>query len=393
MLSEVAERWERYRLADIAQINIGGTPSRSNETFWDKTGSGEAWVSIADLKQRIVTTTKETITALGVKNSNVKLVPAGTILMSFKLTIGRVAIAGRDLYTNEAIAAFSLRQGVERDYLYQYLPTFVDMIETEQAVKGKTLNKKTLAEIPVFLPPLNEQKRIAEILSSVDESIQATQAVIAQAERVKKFFASSIAAGTIEQFEPSGFAPITSFCKINPRQKMAKGEVYKFVDMAALPIHSSSVESYSEKPLSSGGAKFQQGDTLFARITPCTENGKLGYVNFLNDNEMGFGSTEFTVFRSNQKHSKIVYVYCYSGILREHAISRMIGSTGRQRVPNDAFSEVELAIYSDEQQGEIVAIFSAIEEIQRTNRKQLAQLQRVKKGLMDDLLTGKVRTV
>lgn len=294
------------------------------------------------------------------------------------------------------ILVLKSKQGLESNYLFTVVQSepFLSFAENDAAgTKMPRTSWKRLETIELPLPPLNEQNRIAEILSSVDASIQATQSVIEQAERVKKFFASGITAGTMEQFEPIGFAPITSFCEINPSQKMTKGEVYKFVDMAALPINSSSVDSYSEKSLSSGGAKFRKGDTLFARITPCTENGKLGYVNFLNDNEIGFGSTEFTVLRSNQKNLKIVYVYCYSGILREHAISRMIGSTGRQRVPNDAFSEVELAIYSDDQQEEIVSIFSAFEEIQRINRKQLAQLQRVKKGLMDDLLTGKVRTV
>ena len=107
--------------------------------------------------------------------------------MSFKLTIGRVAVAGTELFTNEAIAAFDLdNEMVMRDFIYQYLPTFVGMVEAEQAVKGKTLNKKALAEVPVILPPLKEQERIAEILGSVDASIQAAQAVIAQAECVKR---------------------------------------------------------------------------------------------------------------------------------------------------------------------------------------------------------------
>lgn len=112
--------WSNSRPGEISSISIGGTPSRAEPTYWVSEGEeGTPWVSIADLKGRIVTNTAESITALGAKNSNVKLVLTGTIMMSFKLSLGRIAVAGRDLYTNEAIASFDIdTDKIDKTFLF-----------------------------------------------------------------------------------------------------------------------------------------------------------------------------------------------------------------------------------------------------------------------------------
>ncbi len=99
--------WHMQMLSKACQINIGGTPSRQEPNYWaNSSKDGFPWVSIRDMSGRFIARTKEYITAEGIRKSNTKSVPKGTTLMSFKLTIGRVAQAGCELYTNEAIAAF-----------------------------------------------------------------------------------------------------------------------------------------------------------------------------------------------------------------------------------------------------------------------------------------------
>lgn len=170
MLGEVPEGWREAKLGDHCRIEIGGTPSRDKPQFWSNEDVGHPWVSIADLKTPSVALTKEFISDLGVANSNVKLVPRGTVMMSFKLTIGRTAIAGRDLYTNEAIAAFFPDSDLDNEFLFYALPHAAGGAETDQAIKGATLNKAKLRDLNVPLPPLDEQRRIAEVLRSVDEA-------------------------------------------------------------------------------------------------------------------------------------------------------------------------------------------------------------------------------
>src|SRR5690554_4828724 len=181
MSNSIPEDWSIAPIGDICNIAIGGTPSRSIPDYWDSTRTvGSPWVSIRDLNKPWIYETSEWITDAGIKNSNVKLVRKGTVIMSFKLSVGRVAFAGRDLYTNEAIAAFlPKRNNVYSDqFLYQGLQHWNLLENIDQAVKGVTLNKEKINQIEAVLPPLSEQQKIAAILSSVDDVIEKTRAQI-----------------------------------------------------------------------------------------------------------------------------------------------------------------------------------------------------------------------
>lgn len=127
-----------------------------------------------------VVRTAETVTESGLPLAG-RVVTAGSVIMSFKLTVGRVARAGRDLLTNEAIVSVEGLDGKADDgWLYHALPSIAAGGVTDAAIKGATLNKAKLEQLDVALPPLEEQRRIAEILDTIDETIQATERVIAK---------------------------------------------------------------------------------------------------------------------------------------------------------------------------------------------------------------------
>jgi len=156
---ELPEGWEWRRLGDSCDIALGRTPSRSERRFW---GGTNPWATIADLNEGQLYDTAEYITDAAVSETRSKPVPAGTLLMSFKLSIGKMAFAGRDLYTNEAIAALHILNPNELDnrYLYYALKTRTLDQDADEAVKGKTLNKAKLKLLEIPLPPLPEQQRI-----------------------------------------------------------------------------------------------------------------------------------------------------------------------------------------------------------------------------------------
>lgn len=136
--------WISTTLGDSCKIEIGGTPSRSTPSFWDTSRSTKnLWVSIRDLNQSVIYETNEYISDDGVKQSNVKIQKTGTILLSFKLTIGKVAYAGTDLYTNEAIAGLQPHE-IHADFLYHGLQYWDLLLGVDQAIKGATLNKAKL---------------------------------------------------------------------------------------------------------------------------------------------------------------------------------------------------------------------------------------------------------
>ncbi len=132
------------------------------------------WATISDMKNKYIDDTCEYISDIGAKASNARLVPTGTLLMSFKLSLGRVAITSQPIYTNEAIAAFYPNYRATTEYLYYLLPTLALQESSDRAVKGRTLNKAKLRALKLSLPPLAEQRRIATILSSMDDAIERT---------------------------------------------------------------------------------------------------------------------------------------------------------------------------------------------------------------------------
>lgn len=157
------------KLSELLDISIGRTPSRSEPSYW---GKGYHWVSIRDLSSKIVTETKEQITNRAVTDARCKIVKKGTLLFSFKLTIGKMAFAGCDLFTNEAIAAFAIKdeKQLNPEFLYYALQS-ATYGGSNQAVMGKTLNSKSLAAIKIPLPPLDDQIRIANLLGKVEELV------------------------------------------------------------------------------------------------------------------------------------------------------------------------------------------------------------------------------
>lgn len=157
------------KLSEIFTLQMGKTPSRSNPDYWNN--GDNKWVSIADLGSsgKYITKTKETISDIAVLDSGIKMVPANTVVMSFKLSIGKTAITQEPIYTNEAIMAFipTGKYEIIPDYIY-HLFSGKDWSEgSNKAVMGITLNKATLSEIEINIPSIAEQSEIATVLDKV----------------------------------------------------------------------------------------------------------------------------------------------------------------------------------------------------------------------------------
>ena len=163
----------RVKLKDAFNLQMGKTPSRADLSMW---GGNNKWISIADIgsAKKYISSTKECITDEGVSRSGIKVVPEGTVIMSFKLSIGKTAIVSEDMYTNEAIMAF-IDNGtycIDPNYLY-HLCCGTDWTQGgNKAVMGLTLNKATLSEMEIELPTIEEQRGIASILDQLDAIIE-----------------------------------------------------------------------------------------------------------------------------------------------------------------------------------------------------------------------------
>ena len=166
----------KIKLRQAFDLQMGKTPARNRPDYWN---GDHKWISIADIGNagKFLTKTKESITEAGIDGSGIKVVPQGTVIMSFKLSIGKTAITSEDMYTNEAIMAFidNGKFAIDTDYLYHLCCGTNWTAGTNKAVMGLTLNKATLLEKEIPLPDINEQHEIATKLDKIDAIIAERQ--------------------------------------------------------------------------------------------------------------------------------------------------------------------------------------------------------------------------
>jgi len=244
-----------------------------------------------------------------------------------------------------------------------------------------SLNQEVIKRIPLRIPEVSEQNKIVDVLSNYDDLIENTKRRISLLEQTarlifKEWFVHFRFPGhedvKIIDGVPAGWRKVfvPDIIEINPAERVEKGKEIRYVPMSSLSetgmtINLREVEN-RDKPTS---VKFRNGDTLLARITPCLENGKTAYVNFLQQDEVACGSTEFIVLRGRRVSSYFVYCLARTYEFREHAIKSMIGSSGRQRVQISCFNEFQLVLPP-------TSLLEQFNEIARNCFETIANLQR-----------------
>ena len=188
---------------------------------------------------------------------------------------------------------------------------------------------------------------------------------------------------------------LSDIALFNPRESIKKGQLAKKIAMDKLQPFNRDVPEFSIEEFK-GGTKFRNGDTLMARITPCLENGKIAKVNILDEDEIGFGSTEYIVFRAIENLSDPDYLYYLvcSPIVRDVAIKSMVGSSGRQRVQTDVVENIEIAVPTLIEQRKIGKLLSSIDDKiainSRINNNLEQQIEALLQQLINDDNTSEV---
>ena len=285
-----------------------------------------------------------------------------------------------------------------------------------------TLNLKEIKQLPLPWPPKEERKVIAHILGTLDDKIELNHQMNRTLEAIARALFKSwfidfdpvrakldgrqpvgMDAETADLFPaefensaigkiPKGWrvVPLPEAIEVNPTRSLAKGKLAPYLDMQNMPTQGHRLHGWVYREFGSG-TKFIQGDTLLARITPCLENGKTAFVDFLPEGKVGWGSTEYIIFRPHAPLPvEFGYFLARSDELRNHAILNMTGSSGRQRVPVDCFSSYLLAVPSDpiaQKFGE--AIVPSMRLIKANSEQNLA-LTSIRDSLLPKLLSGEI---
>ncbi|MGJ0492249.1 hypothetical protein [Methylobacter sp.] len=187
------------------------------------------------------------------------------------------------------------------------------------------------------------------------------------------------------------WATLADSYEINPQRKLRKGEIAPYLDMASAPTTGHCTESFILREMGSG-SKFQNGDTLLARITPCLENGKSAFVDFLDDSQIGWGSTEFLVLRPKPPLPEYhAYLLCRHKAFRDFAVQSMSGTSGRQRIQNDVLGRYLLALPTEKIALAFSDITLPIQQKIAANHCQAQTLATLRDTLLPRLISGQLR--
>jgi type I restriction enzyme S subunit len=282
-----------------------------------------------------------------------------------------------------------------------------------------------LEALPIPYPPLAEQIAIAAVLGALDDKIELNRRMNATLEAMTRalfqswFVDFDPVRAKLDGREPVGLDPGTAALfpehleasplghipkgwsaqclpkaiEVNPRRALKSGTLAPYLDMKNLPTQGHSAEEVIDREFSSG-TKFQNGDTLLARITPCLENGKTGYVDFLEDAQVGWGSTEYIVLAPRPPlPSQFGYLLARSDALRTHAIQNMTGTSGRQRVPSECFNTFWLAVPPPDIAARFDELTAPLMTKIKANALQSRILATLRDALLPKLLSGELSAV
>ena len=316
---------------------------------------------------------------------------------------------------------------IDGAYLFYSLRSLESQHQFHARANGVTrfgLRKADIGTVEVPVPSLPEQRRIAHILGTLDDKIELNRQMnetleeMARAifkdwfvdfgpvrakmegreaylpEEIWRLFPDRLVESELGEVpEGWGVKRLGDVCQINPRRSLKKGAVAPYLAMANMPTMGHSPADVVDRPFGSG-MRYKNGDTLVARITPCLENGKTAYVDFLDDDEIGWGSTEYIVLRPEPPiPSQFAYCLARSADFRDFAVHNMSGTSGRQRVSGQAISGYNLPMPTDPQLAQAFGqVVEPLFTLAFKNARQSRTLAQQRDGLLPVLVSGEVKT-
>ncbi|HEF9979280.1 TPA: restriction endonuclease subunit S [Campylobacter coli] len=405
-MTNLPQGWEVKKLGDIAEIQIGKTPSRNNIDFFQ----GEnIWLSIRDLKSKFVSSSSEKISNEAISKTNMKVVPKGTLLMSFKLTLGKTAFAECDLYTNEAIAAIFIKNKNINKYFLDYVLKFTDLEKyVDNTVKGKTLNKQKLKQIEILLPKnIKEQERIVGILdesfAKIDESIKILEQDLLNLDELmqsalQKAF-NPLKDNAKENYKlPQGWEwkslgeiANTSSGGTPSRNKKEYWENGNIKWLKSGELNDGYIdfieENITEEAIKNSSAKIFQKGTLLIAMYGATA-GKLGILNLDSTTNQAI-----CAFLHKDKNIKFLekFLFYFLFFLRDKIIKDSFG--GAQPNINQTYiKNLQIPLPPIKEQEQIAShldeLSSHVKNLKQNYQAQIKDLQELKKSLLDKAFKG-----
>ncbi|TKT94151.1 restriction endonuclease subunit S [Dyadobacter frigoris] len=409
-LKEIPSDWKFVKLGEVIEKIIGGgTPFKENEEFWEPE---IPWATVKDLKGTILSNTEDFISHKGLKGSSANLIPEYTLIIATRMALGKAVFFNREVAINQDLKAIFPKPELSKYFLSYWFALNSDMILTMgsgSTVKGIRL--EVLKSFSFLLPPLPEQQKIATILSTVDEKIEVIDAQITQTRELKK--------GLMQKLLTRGIGH-TKF------QDSVLGEIPESWEVSNLESHSHFITKGSTP--TTYGFEWQESGITFLRSECVSPNGFIlsGAMHISEEAnnamerskikggdilmtitgnvgrtciyplEYNEGNINQHIARIRISDSLLLPQFVFQYLSQASIITEYLKITTGQAYPQLSLKQVretKIPLPSVEEQQKIASILSTVDEKLKTQKEKKTEYQQLKKGLMQQLLTGKVRVL
>ena len=422
-IGEIPAHWESKRLGHVSTIFKGGTPKRNVDRYFQGDLPWARPVDITALKGALyIDDTEIHISEEALGNSGARRLPAGTVLLTSRATIGVTAITTVPMATNQGFANFVCNERLLNIYLVYYLQAIKDLLISLGS--GSTfleVTKGTLVGVRIPLPPLSEQRAIVNFLNhknqQIDELIRLKERRIELLQAQRTALINQVVTKGLDpdvEMKPSGMewigeipmhwevlkvkqVGLSNPSKNNPKTACLKEKPVVFLPMERVHTDGTIDQElrlpYSQ--LKNGYTYFEENDVLIAKVTPCFENGKIVLIKNL-ATPVGFGSTEFIVIRPNPQKvfSLFLYYILYNAPLRNIGKHFMTSAVGLKRVPTEFVENFRIPIPTYQEQAQIADFLDCkteqIDELIAVEQRKIELLKEYRQSLISEAVTGKI---
>ena len=363
--------WTESLVKDEFKLSMGKTPARNNPECWDN--GTHKWVSISDMSSytRYTGDTSEYITDYAIADSGIKAVPKGTIIMSFKLSIGRTAITSEYLYTNEAIMAFAGfdEKKFNIDFLHFLIANKNWLLGAKQAVKGQTLNKESIGNAKIIIPPIEAQEEFASIYNQADKS----EFVGCKSQFIEMF------GNPVTNTKGWKTAKIKDVAPEMPSKEQLSGKIWLLnLDMIESNTGRIIEKVYEDVENALSVQSFDEGNVLFSKLRP--------YLNkVVIPDEPGMATTELVPLRPEpSKLHKVFLSHLLRGNQFVNYANDIAGGTKMPRMPLTELRNFDCILPPMDKQLEFVFIAEQVDKSEFELRKSIDAIDQVIKSLINN---------
>lgn len=368
---KIPEGWSVKKLGEVCSLYSGGTPSKSVDSYW-RNGNIK-WLSAKYIEDdRVIGW--DLITENALNNSSCKLAKIGDIVLVSRVSVGKMFICKESFAVNQDLTIIKSKNSCSNFLFYALKDKTAELIDKSQGLAIKGITKNEISNIFIKVPPLSEQERIAEILGTWDEGIEKLSALIGWKEKQKK----SLMHRLIYNRKNAEVYIVDELFMLGRGRVISKKEISE--NKGLYPVYSSQTSNNGEM------GKINSFDFEGEFITWTTDGANAGRV-FYRKGKFNCTNVCGTAKLKKTNKANLYYVMCYLNNVTKYFVSYV----GNPKLMNGVFSQIPILLPKKELQDKIAEVLSTADDEINLLKQKLAALKEQKKGLMQQLLTGKVR--